>query len=116
MVGREIHTGRSLIVLRLRQHWSSHRHVHLLHAGRDGTTNAEISVVEKVLDRVSDGAVYRRHASRLPAADLESLQLSNRFRLVDWNARVHVLLLVQELFQSGLQKGELIDDNQSTFN
>lgn len=109
LVGRQVHTRRALIVLRLCQHRRAHRHVHLLHARGDGSGDAEISLVEEVLDGLPDGSIHRRHAARFPAADLESLQLPDRFRLVDRNARLHVLLPVQKLLRPSLPKGESND-------
>jgi hypothetical protein len=108
LVGREVHSRRSFILLRVLQHWSAYRDVLLLHACRDGTTIPKVLVVEEVLDSFPNGSVHCRHAPRFPTARLESLQLPICICLVDWTTCRHVLLLVQEFLRSSLQKGSFL--------
>lgn len=106
LVGRQIHARRPLVILRLPQRLRSHRHVLLLYACRNRTTNAALSLVEEILDTSADGAIRCRDGSRIPASLLQSMQLSNFIRLVDRNACMYVLLLVQEFLQWSIPKGE----------
>lgn len=105
LVGRQVHPWRPLVVLRLRQHGSPHRDVHLLHAGRHGPRSAEVFVVEEVPDSHADDSVHRRHGARLPASLPQPMPVPNRLRLVDRHARLYVLLLVQKLLRPSLQEG-----------
>lgn len=107
MVGCKIHTGRSFVILRIPECFRSHCHVLLLHARRNRTSNATISLVEKVFNTPSNGSICCCYGARISTSLLQSMQLSNCFRLVDWNARLHVLLFVQELLQWSLSEGEL---------
>lgn len=49
------------------------------------------------------GAIYSNHGARLPIA-LHRMQLSQGLCLVDWNACRYVLLLVQWILQTGVQR------------
>lgn len=60
-------------------------------------------MVEEVPDDVADGPVRGDHGPRLPIA-LHRLQLSPCLRLVDRDARRHVLLPIQGLLHPNVQQ------------
>lgn len=99
LVGRQVHARWSFVILRIPQRFRPHRYVLLLHARRNRTTNATVSLVEEVLDSSPNGSVRRRDGPRIPTSLLQSMQLPDCIRLVDRNARLHVLLLIQKLLQ-----------------
>uniref|UniRef100_A0A2M4C5W0 Putative secreted protein n=1 Tax=Anopheles marajoara TaxID=58244 RepID=A0A2M4C5W0_9DIPT len=103
LVGCKVYSRWSQLVLRSAEYLRAHHHVRVLHAGRDGTEGTEVPLVEEVSHRAADGSVHPRYGSRLPAADLERLQLSERVRLLHRCPCGHVLLPVLELLQTGVR-------------
>lgn len=98
-MGRQIYARWPFIILWIPQRFRAHRYVLLLYARRNWTTNATISLVEEILDSSSNGPIRRRDGPCISTSFLQSMQLSNCIRLVDRNARLHVLLLIQKLLQ-----------------
>ena len=61
---RSFQSGRSWVTVRPAQHVRSRGHVLVLPAGCVRAVDEEVSLVEKVLDSVADGSVYRFHRAR----------------------------------------------------
>lgn len=95
----------SLDFLRTPEHVRSHRNVHVLHAGRDGSETAAVPLVEEIPDRLPNDTVRRGDDPRVSTA-LHRLQLPEGVRLVDRSARDHVLLLVQRILPAVLPAEE----------
>lgn len=95
----------SLDFLRTPEHVRSHRDVHVLHAGRDGSETAAVPLVEEILDRLPNDTVRRGDDPRVSTA-LHRLQLPEGVRLVDRPSRDHVLLPVQRILPAVLPAEE----------
>lgn len=94
-MGSEVLGWRSCNVLRLHQHRDPHCHVLVLHARCHRPGNAEISLVEEILNDDADAAVWSSFHSRHTAFCVELVQLLDGLRLDDCRARCHVLLPIQ---------------------
>uniref|UniRef100_A0A8D8IEZ7 (northern house mosquito) hypothetical protein n=1 Tax=Culex pipiens TaxID=7175 RepID=A0A8D8IEZ7_CULPI len=102
VVRRQVHSRWPQHLLRTAQHLRPHRDVHVLPVLRPRTPVPEVPLVEEVPHLPADGPVCGNHGARVPAA-LHRLQLPEGVRLVDRNARRHVLLPVQRVLPEHVQ-------------
>lgn len=103
LVGCQVLARWPSVVIRIHQQRSSRRDVHILHASGDGTTNAEILMVEEVPDDTANGAIHCGVSSRISTSHLESLPISDDDGVDAWRARYFVLFAVQTLLQQSIR-------------
>lgn len=104
LVGRKIHTRRSLVVLRFPQHLRAYIHVHLLHVGGDGSQSTKVFVVEEISHCLADDSIRFGNGALIPIILPQRLQLSNWFCILHWRTCGYVLFPLLGLLQTGLSQ------------